>query len=82
MILNEQEPLEILTLAQTPEENQLEFHPTNFDDYLGQEELKKKLSLYTTAARMRNEPLDHLLLFGPSRPWQNNPCSHYGAGHE
>lgn len=60
-----QEPLDILTLAQTPDEQQLDFHPKTFDDYLGQEELKKKLALYTTAARMRNEPLDHLLLFGP-----------------
>ena len=65
-----QEPFQILTLAETPDERmldeqQLDFHPKTFDDYLGQEELKKKLALYTTAARMRNEPLDHLLLFGP-----------------
>jgi holliday junction DNA helicase RuvB len=60
-----QEPLPTLTLAETPEEQQLDFHPKTFEDYLGQEELKKKLALYTTAARMRNEPLDHLLLFGP-----------------
>lgn len=65
-----QEPLDILTLAQTSDERllddqQLDFHPKTFDDYLGQEELKKKLALYTSAARIRNEPLDHLLLFGP-----------------
>lgn len=43
----------------------LEFVPRSFDDYLGQAELKQKLALYVQAARMRNEPLDHLLLFGP-----------------
>lgn len=55
----------ILTLRETEEERQHDFHPKTFDDYLGQKELKEKLALYTTAARMRNEPLDHLLLFGP-----------------
>lgn len=47
------------------EEINLDFTPTTFNDYLGQDELKNKLSIYTQAAKMRNEPLDHLLLFGP-----------------
>lgn len=62
------EPLEvlpILSLQETPEEYTHDFHPKQFDDYLGQKELKAKLALYTHAARMRDEPLDHLLLFGP-----------------
>lgn len=42
-----------------------DFHPKKFDDYLGQKELKEKLALYTKAALMRSEPLDHMLLFGP-----------------
>lgn len=54
----------ILTLHDQ-EEQIHDFHPKTFDEYLGQKELKEKLSLYTAAARMRNEPLDHLLLFGP-----------------
>jgi len=59
------EGVEILTLQETPEERAHDFVPKNFDDYLGQAELKEKLKLYTTAAKMRNESLDHLLLFGP-----------------
>lgn len=57
-------PLELL-LNQQPEESTLQFTPKTFADYLGQEELKKKLSIYVQAAKQRNEPLDHLLLFGP-----------------
>ncbi|MGB8467731.1 MAG: Holliday junction branch migration DNA helicase RuvB [Candidatus Babeliales bacterium] len=57
--------IELLTRPETPEELLLDFSPKTFADYLGQEELKKKLSIYTQAAKMRNEPLDHLLLFGP-----------------
>lgn len=56
---------EELTLIETVEELSTDFHPKKFEDYLGQDELKSKLKLYTEAARMRNEPLDHLLLFGP-----------------
>ena len=43
----------------------LDFHPKTLADYHGQEPLKEKLNLYATAARMRNEPLDHVLFFGP-----------------
>ncbi len=62
---NEIEQFQYLTLQETAEEKSTDFIPKNFDDYLGQKELKEKLSIYTTAAKMRNEALDHLLLFGP-----------------
>ncbi len=59
------EGITLLALSETAEEQQLDFHPKTFDHYLGQKELKEKLYIYTKAALMRNEPLDHLLLFGP-----------------
>ena len=59
------EKVDIITLQETPEERQYDFNPKTFDDYLGQKQLKEKLSVYTEAAIMRNEPLDHMLLFGP-----------------
>jgi len=49
----------------TVESNEFDFQPKTFDDYCGQTDLKKKLRIYAEAARMRNEPLDHVLLFGP-----------------
>jgi len=57
--------ISIIALQETPEERSTDFCPKTFDDYLGQKELKEKLSVFTQAARMRKEPLDHLLLFGP-----------------
>jgi len=57
--------INILSLQETPEEKSHDFNPKTFDDYLGQKELKEKLAVYTQAAKMRGEPLDHLLLFGP-----------------
>lgn len=54
-----------IALQETPEERSTDFCPKTFDDYLGQKELKDKLHVFTQAAKMRQEPLDHLLLFGP-----------------
>ncbi|HEX2977926.1 MAG TPA: Holliday junction branch migration DNA helicase RuvB [Candidatus Babeliales bacterium] len=62
--MNDVSPITLLT-QETLEERSHDFAPKTFEDYLGQEELKKKLALYTQAAKMRSEPLDHLLLFGP-----------------
>lgn len=52
-------------LATAREETAYDFQPRTLDDYLGQEALKDKLRVYTKAALLRNEPLDHMLLFGP-----------------
>lgn len=39
--------------------------PLSFQEYLGQPKLKEELSIYIQAARHREEPLDHVLLYGP-----------------
>lgn len=39
--------------------------PQLLDDYVGQEKQKEKLSIFIKAAQMRQEPLDHVLLYGP-----------------
>ena len=62
---NNQDGIDIFTLQEKFEESSHDFVPKTFDDYLGQKELKEKLFVYTHAAKMRQEPLDHLLLSGP-----------------
>lgn len=57
--------INILSLHDGPDEKSHDFVPKTFDEYLGQKELKDKLKVYTQAAKMRNEQLDHMLLFGP-----------------
>lgn len=49
------------------EEQQVEvtLRPQTFDDYVGQERLKKNLKLAIDAAKKRGEPIDHVLLYGP-----------------
>ncbi|MCB9493799.1 MAG: Holliday junction branch migration DNA helicase RuvB [Epsilonproteobacteria bacterium] len=60
-----QSPFELLNLQESAEDNSLHFQPSKFDEYLGQKEIKEKLNVYVQAAKLREEPLDHLLLFGP-----------------
>ncbi len=50
-----------------PQEQQVEIslRPTNFDEYIGQERLKKNLKLAIEASKKRGESIDHVLLYGP-----------------
>jgi len=40
--------------------------PKSFDEYIGQEKIKSNLKVLIGAAKKRNEPIEHLLLHGPS----------------
>lgn len=44
---------------------ELTLRPQSFDEYIGQERLKKNLKLAIEAAKKRDEPIDHVLLYGP-----------------
>ena len=39
--------------------------PKYLDEYIGQNKVKENLKIFIEAAKRRNEPLDHLLLYGP-----------------
>lgn len=39
--------------------------PQNFDEYIGQSDVKENIKVFVTAAKMRNTSLDHVLLYGP-----------------
>lgn len=45
--------------------NEKELRPSYLDEYIGQSEVKNNLSVFMEAAKMRDEPLDHVLLYGP-----------------
>jgi Holliday junction DNA helicase RuvB len=49
------------------EEQRIEvsLRPQSFQEYVGQERLKKNLKLSIDAAKKRKEPIDHVLLYGP-----------------
>ncbi len=56
----------IVTTSFTPnDENEYSLRPKHLYEYNGQEKVKENLSVYIEAAKRRNEPLDHVLLYGP-----------------
>lgn len=46
-------------------ETEVSLRPKVLSDYLGQEKVKEQLGIFIEAAKSRNEPLDHVLLYGP-----------------
>lgn len=56
----------ILTTSHTLEDdNESSLRPKTLREYIGQEKAKGNLQVFIEAARMRQEPLDHVLLYGP-----------------
>ena len=51
----------------TKDDNEIDFslRPKTLNEYIGQEKVKENLSVYIEAAKNREEPLDHVLLYGP-----------------
>ncbi|MCF0122623.1 MAG: Holliday junction branch migration DNA helicase RuvB [Ruminiclostridium sp.] len=55
-----------MTTSLTPEdEGEGSLRPRSLSEYIGQKKAKENLSVFIDAAKMRNEPLDHVLLHGP-----------------
>ncbi|MBL7573371.1 Holliday junction branch migration DNA helicase RuvB [Staphylococcus saccharolyticus] len=44
---------------------ELSLRPTKLKQYIGQSSIKSNLEVFIEAAKLREEPLDHVLLFGP-----------------
>ena len=53
------------TTVEIDEAIETNLRPKDFANYIGQERLKKNLHLTIAAAKKRNEPIDHVLLYGP-----------------
>ena len=56
---------DILDVEEHDEDEESQLRPHSFEPYIGQEDLKKNLKVFVTAAKMRDESLDHVLLYGP-----------------
>jgi Holliday junction DNA helicase RuvB len=56
----------ILNTEEQPEDIfEQNIRPEVLDEYVGQDKIKENLKVFMEAAKMRNEPLDHVLLYGP-----------------
>ena len=59
-----EEPL-VTTSLTRDDENEGSLRPKTLNEYIGQAKAKGNLEVFIQAAKMRNEPLDHVLLHGP-----------------
>ena len=59
-----QQPFVTSTSIQPEDSAEGSLRPRFIRDYIGQEKAKDNLQVFIDAARMRNEPLDHVLLYG------------------
>ena len=44
---------------------EVSLRPNSWEEYIGQDKIKKNLQVFIQAAKKRNEALDHILFFGP-----------------
>ncbi len=44
---------------------EVSLRPSSWDEYIGQEQIKKNLKVFIEASKKRGEALDHILFFGP-----------------
>jgi Holliday junction DNA helicase RuvB len=58
----------------SPNEEAIEraLRPKLLDEYVGQAKIREQLEIFISAAKMRGEALDHVLLFGPP-VWAKRP---------
>ena len=62
--MEEQEPL-VTTSLTREDEGEYSLRPRTLQEYIGQEKAKGNLEIFIQAAKLRGEPLDHVLLHGP-----------------
>ena len=56
---------EILKSEKLAEDDDASLRPQTLKEYIGQKDLKENLEVFIKAAKMRDESLDHVLLYGP-----------------
>ncbi|MBQ2582942.1 MAG: AAA family ATPase, partial [Erysipelotrichaceae bacterium] len=55
----------ILSADKQREDDDSSLRPQSLKEYVGQSDLKENLEVFIAAAKMRDEALDHVLLYGP-----------------
>lgn len=67
MILDSNNEERIVSTNETSDDTEIEYslRPKTLDEYIGQVKAKENMKVFIEAARMRGEPLDHVLLYGP-----------------
>ena len=63
--MNDQFDIRSRRLNENEQDFEKALRPLSFMDFRGQEKVVENLKIFVSAASMRNEPMDHVLLHGP-----------------
>ncbi len=63
--MNNNENQNLLDQNNNEEEIDSSLRPKYMEEYIGQKAIKDEIEIYISAAKKRDEPLDHILLYGP-----------------
>lgn len=55
----------IVDAKELREDDEIQLRPKYLEEYIGQDRLTENLKIFIQAAKLRNETLDHVLLYGP-----------------
>ncbi|MDQ0362978.1 Holliday junction branch migration DNA helicase RuvB [Breznakia pachnodae] len=70
----------ILSSENLEQDEDINLRPQRLEEYIGQTDLKENFKIFITAAKQRNEALDHVLLYGP--PGLGKTTLSYILAHE
>lgn len=67
MIIDSNNEERIVSTVETSDDSEIEYslRPKTLGEYIGQTKAKENMRVFIEAAKMRGEPLDHVLLYGP-----------------
>lgn len=67
MIIDSNNEERIVSTVETSDDSEIEYslRPKTLSEYIGQTKAKENMRVFIEAAKMRGEPLDHVLLYGP-----------------
>ncbi len=57
--------VEVEQISFEEDKQEVNLRPSSWDNYIGQEKIKKNLKVFIEASKKRNEALDHILFYGP-----------------
>ncbi len=57
--------VEVEQISFEEDNSEVSLRPSSWDDYIGQEKIKKNLKVFIEASKKRGEALDHILFYGP-----------------
>lgn len=57
--------VEVESVSFEEDNSEISLRPSSWDEYIGQEKIKKNLRVFIDASKKRKEALDHILFYGP-----------------